>query len=31
MLRRLLAGGTWDELLGVSALHPGAGRAACRR
>jgi hypothetical protein len=31
MLRRLLASDTWDELLDVSALHPGAGRAACRR
>jgi len=31
MLRRLLAGGTWDELLDVSALHPGGGRAARRR
>jgi len=31
MLRRLLAGDTWDELLDVSALHPGDGRAARRR
>ena len=31
MLRRLLASGTWDDLLDVSALHPGDGRAARRR
>jgi len=31
MLRRLLASDTWDELLDVSALHPGGGRAARRR
>ena len=31
MLRRLLASDTWDELLDVSALHPGNGRAACWR
>ena len=31
MLRRLLASETWDELLDVSALHPGDGPAARRR
>jgi hypothetical protein len=31
MLRRLLASDTWDELLDVSASHPGDGRAARHR